>query len=127
RKAEEEGGKILAGGNRITHGDFTNGYFMEPTIIELESDDCTINQEEVFGPVVTLLPFDTEDEVLSYANATRYGLFATVWTENLSRAMRLTEDLEAGIVWVNFWLTRDLRTPFGVIKASGVVREGGFY
>ena len=127
RKAEEEGGKILAGGNRITHGDFTNGYFMEPTIIELESDDCTINQEEVFGPVVTLLPFDTEDEVLSYANATRYGLSATVWTENLSRAMRLTEDLQAGIVWVNTWLNRDLRTPFGGIKASGVGREGGFY
>ncbi|HLW14214.1 MAG TPA: aldehyde dehydrogenase, partial [Flavobacteriaceae bacterium] len=92
-KAEEEGGRILTGGNRITHGDFANGYFMEPTIIELESDDCTINQEEVFGPVVTLLAFDTEEEVLSYANATRYGLSATVWTENLSRAMRLTEDL----------------------------------
>lgn len=127
RKAEEEGGRILTGGNRITHGDFANGYFMEPTIIELESDDCTINQEEVFGPVVTLLPFDTEDEVLSYANATRYGLSATVWTENLSRAMRLTEDLQAGVVWVNTWLNRDLRTPFGGVKASGVGREGGFY
>lgn len=127
RKAEEEGGRILTGGNRITHGDFANGYFMEPTIIELESDDCTINQEEVFGPVVTLLPFDTEEEVLSYANATRYGLSATVWTENLSRAMRLTEDLQAGIVWVNTWLNRDLRTPFGGVKASGVGREGGFY
>jgi len=126
-KAEEEGGRILTGGNRITHGDFANGYFMEPTIIELESDDCTINQEEVFGPVVTLLAFDTEEEVLSYANATRYGLSATVWTENLSRAMRLTEDLQAGIVWVNTWLNRDLRTPFGGVKASGVGREGGFY
>ena len=126
-KAEEEGGRILTGGNRITHGDFANGYFMEPTIIELESDDCTINQEEVFGPVVTLLAFDTEEEVLSYANATRYGLSATVWTENLSRAMRLTEDLQTGIVWVNTWLNRDLRTPFGGVKTSGVGREGGFY
>ncbi|HLW14134.1 MAG TPA: aldehyde dehydrogenase family protein, partial [Flavobacteriaceae bacterium] len=80
-----------------------------------------------FGPVVTLLAFDTEEEVLSYANATRYGLSATVWTENLSRAMRLTEDLQTGIVWVNTWLNRDLRTPFGGVKTSGVGREGGFY
>src|SRR5690625_550679 len=127
RTAEEEGGEILTGGNRITHGDFATGYFMEPTIIELKSDDCTINREEVFGPVVTLMPFDTEKEVLSYANATRYGLSATLWTENLSRAMRFTEDLQAGIVWVNTWLNRDLRTPFGGVKASGVGREGGFY
>lgn len=127
RKAEEEGGEILTGGNRITHGDFAKGYFMEPTIIELQSDDCTINREEVFGPVVTIMPFDTEDEVLSYANATRYGLSATVWTENLSRAMRFTEDLQAGIVWVNTWLTRDLRTPFGGVKESGIGREGGTY
>lgn len=125
--AQEEGGKILTGGNRIIHGDFAKGYFMEPTIIELEADACTINREEVFGPVVTILPFDTEEEVLSYANATRYGLSATLWTENLSRAMRFTEELQAGIVWVNTWLTRDLRTPFGGVKESGVGREGGFY
>src|SRR5699024_9363022 len=103
------------------------GYFMEPTIIELQTDDCTINKEEVFGPLVTLLAFDDDDEVLDYANATKYGLSATLWTENLSRAMRLSEHIDAGIVWINTWLNRDLRTPFGGVKASGIGREGGTY
>lgn len=125
--AQEEGGKILTGGNRITTEGFSSGYFMEPTIIELETNDCTINKEEVFGPVVTIMPFDTEEEVLDYANATKYGLSATLWTENLSRTMRMTEEIQAGIVWVNTWLTRDLRTPFGGVKESGIGREGGFY
>ena len=99
---------------------------MEPTVIEGLSHDCRTNQEEIFGPVVSLTPFDTEDEVLSYANSVRYGLSATVWTENLSRAHRVAALLESGIVWVNCWLLRDLRTPFGGVKDSGMGREGGF-
>lgn len=125
--AKQEGGKILTGGKRIVKGEYGKGYFMEPTIIELQTDDCTINKEEVFGPLVTLLVFDDEDEVLDYANATKYGLSATLWTENLSRAMRLSEHIDAGIVWINTWLNRDLRTPFGGVKASGIGREGGTY
>ena len=102
------------------------GWFIEPTVIEGLPHDCRTNQEEIFGPVVTIMPFDTEDEVLSYANSVRYGLSATVWTENLSRAHRVAAKIESGIVWVNCWLLRDLRTPFGGVKMSGVGREGGF-
>ncbi len=100
--------------------------FIQPTVIEGLPFDCRTNQEEIFGPVVTLMPFDTEDEVLGYANSVRYGLSATVWTENLSRAHRVSAALESGIVWVNCWLLRDLRTPFGGVKDSGMGREGGF-
>jgi aminomuconate-semialdehyde/2-hydroxymuconate-6-semialdehyde dehydrogenase len=82
--------------------------------------------EEIFGPVVTLMPFDTEEEVLMYANATEYGLAASIWTENLSRAHRMAEKVESGIIWINCWLLRDLRTPFGGMKNSGVGREGGW-
>lgn len=125
--AKEEGGTILCGGNRVKlEGRCSGGYFVEPTVIEGLSHDCRTNQEEIFGPVVSLQPFDTEDEVLRYANSVRYGLSATVWTENLSRAHRVSAALEAGIVWVNCWLLRDLRTPFGGVKDSGMGREGGF-
>ncbi len=102
------------------------GWYIEPTVIEGLPHDCRTNQEEIFGPVVTIMPFDTEDEVLAYANSVRYGLSATVWTENLSRAHRVASRLGAGIVWINCWLLRDLRTPFGGVKDSGVGREGGF-
>ena len=102
------------------------GWFIEPTVIEGLPHDCRTNQEEIFGPVVTIMPFDTEDEVLSYANSVHYGLSATVWTENLSRAHRVASKLESGIVWINCWLLRDLRTPFGGVKDSGIGREGGF-
>ena len=88
--------------------------------------DCRTNQEEIFGPVVTLTPFDTEEEVLGYANSVRYGLSSTIWTENLSRAHRVAAAIESGIVWINCWLLRDLRTPFGGVKDSGLGREGGF-
>ena len=91
-----------------------------PQIIEVQNDQCRINQEEVFGPVVTLMPFDTEEEVLKIANDVTYGLSATLWTSNLQRTMRITKALQAGIVWVNSWLLRDLRTPFGGVKDSGV-------
>jgi aminomuconate-semialdehyde/2-hydroxymuconate-6-semialdehyde dehydrogenase len=125
--SQNEGGSILIGGHPTTvEGRCVQGWFIEPTIIENLSHDCRINQEEIFGPVVTITPFDTEDEVLAYANSVRYGLSATVWTENLSRAHRVAEKLESGIIWINCWLLRDLRTPFGGMKDSGVGREGGF-
>ena len=126
--AKEEGGTILTGGKEvILEGECANGYFIEPTIIEGLSFDCRVNQEEIFGPVVTIMPFDTEEEVLGYANSTEYGLAATVWTENITRANHFGAKLESGIVWVNCWLVRDLRTPFGGVKNSGVGREGGFH
>lgn len=125
--AKEEGGTILCGGNRVElTGRCENGFFLAPTVIEGLPHDCRTNQEEIFGPVVSIAPFDTEEEVLSHANSVRYGLSATVWTENLSRAHRVSASLETGIVWVNCWLLRDLRTPFGGAKDSGVGREGGF-
>lgn len=125
--AKEEGGSILCGGNSVDMSDEgLNGWFLEPTVIEGLSYDCRTNQEEIFGPVVTITPFDSEEEVLAYANSTSYGLAATVWTENNSRAHRIANELHSGIVWVNCWLVRDLRTPFGGVKNSGVGREGGF-
>jgi aminomuconate-semialdehyde/2-hydroxymuconate-6-semialdehyde dehydrogenase len=124
--AKSEGGHILSGGHRIfLEGRCHQGWFISPTVIEGLSYDCRTNQEEIFGPVVTITPFDTEEEVLLYANSTQYGLSATIWTENLSRAHRMAEKLHSGIVWINCWLVRDLRTPFGGVKASGVGREGG--
>ena len=125
--AQEEGGKILHGGNRVQlDGEFAEGYFIAPTIIEGLPHDCRTNQEEIFGPVVTLQPFDTEEEVLSYANSTNYGLAASVWTQHLTKAHHVAAKLHSGIVWINCWLLRDLRTPFGGVKSSGVGREGGF-
>jgi aminomuconate-semialdehyde/2-hydroxymuconate-6-semialdehyde dehydrogenase len=125
--AKEEGGKILLGGNSVKgKGENAGGYFIEPTIIEGLKHDCRTNMEEIFGPVVTIMPFDTEEEVLMYANSTQYGLAATIWTENLSRAHRVAGKVQSGIIWINCWLVRDLRTPFGGMKNSGVGREGGF-
>ena len=124
--AKEEGGIILCGGNKVTIKDYENGYYLEPTVIEVETDECRVNQEEIFGPVVTIMPFKTEDDVLQMANKVKYGLSATLWTNNLKRTMRMTNQLQTGIVWVNTWMLRDLRTPFGGVKASGVGREGGF-
>lgn len=125
--AQKEGGTVLCGGKQVNLKDrCANGYFVEPTVIEGLSHDCRTNQEEIFGPVVTITPFDTEEEVLGYANSVRYGLASIIWTENLSRAHRVAEKLESGIVWINCWLLRDLRTPFGGVKDSGMGREGGF-
>lgn len=124
--AQQEGGKILVGGKRKKiPGRCEQGWFLEPTIIEGLPYSCRTNQEEIFGPVVTLLPFDTLQEVLEQANATPYGLAATLWTQNLQRAHTLSHELKFGIVWVNCWMLRDLRTPFGGTKQSGVGREGG--
>jgi len=125
--AQREGGTILLGGKRVQlKGRCANGWFIEPTIIEGLPHDCRTNQEEIFGPVVTIMPFDTEEEVLQYANSTPYGLSATLWTQNLDRAHRMATKLDSGIVWVNCWLLRDLRTPFGGVKQSGMGREGGW-
>ncbi|MEY8870464.1 aldehyde dehydrogenase [Meridianimaribacter flavus] len=124
--AKEEGATILCGGNEVTVKGYENGYYLQPTVIEVKTDDCRVNQEEIFGPVVTIMPFKTEDDVLNMANKVKYGLSATLWTNNLNRTMRLSNQLQAGIVWVNTWMMRDLRTPFGGVKASGVGREGGF-
>jgi aminomuconate-semialdehyde/2-hydroxymuconate-6-semialdehyde dehydrogenase len=120
--AGTEGGTIVAGGHRLDRP----GYFIEPTVITGLNCDCRVLQEEIFGPVVTITPFDTEAEAVSFANSTRYGLSATVWTRDLSRAHRLAASLDAGTIWINCWLLRDLRVPFGGMKESGVGREGGF-
>lgn len=125
--AQEEGGTILAGGNQVKlDAPYENGFYIAPTIIEGLPYDCRTNQEEIFGPVVTLCPFDSEEEVLKMANTTQYGLASIVWTSNLKRAHRVANQIHSGIVWVNSWLVRDLRTPFGGVKASGVGREGGW-
>jgi aminomuconate-semialdehyde/2-hydroxymuconate-6-semialdehyde dehydrogenase len=125
--AQEEGGKILAGGNKLNlPAPYDKGYYLEPTVIEGLAFDCRTNQEEIFGPVVTLTPFDSEEEVLMMANSTEYGLACTIFTENLNKAHRVAKEVHTGIVWINDWLVRDLRTPFGGMKNSGVGREGGF-
>ncbi|MGB3076760.1 MAG: aldehyde dehydrogenase [Chitinophagales bacterium] len=124
--AKEEGGKILCGGNVVkVKGRCENGWFIEPTIIEGLPWNCRTNLEEIFGPVVTIMPFETEVEVLQLANSTAYGLAASIWTENLTRAHRVGAQVQSGIIWINCWLHRDLRTPFGGMKSSGVGREGG--
>jgi len=124
--AQDEGGTILCGGNQfIPEGRCDNGWFIEPTIIEGLAYNCRTNQEEIFGPVVTITPFETEEEVLMMANSTEYGLASIIWTENISRAHRMAANIQTGIVWINCWMVRDLRTPFGGMKSSGIGREGG--
>ena len=101
------------------------GTFIQPTVVAGLKVDSRVNQEEIFGPVVTVTPFDTEEEVVTYANSTSYGLAASLWTTNLPRAHRLAERIQSGTVWINCWMLRDLRVPFGGMKSSGVGREGG--
>jgi aminomuconate-semialdehyde/2-hydroxymuconate-6-semialdehyde dehydrogenase len=120
--ARQEGGTIVAGGRRVDRP----GFFVEPTIITGLGCDCRVLQEEIFGPVVTVTPFDREEEAIAFANSTRYGLSATLWTRDLQRAHRVAAALDSGTVWINCWLLRDLRVPFGGMKESGVGREGGF-
>jgi aminomuconate-semialdehyde/2-hydroxymuconate-6-semialdehyde dehydrogenase len=125
--AKSEGGKILTGGNRIIlEGELSEGYYIQPTIIENLSHLCQTNQKEIFGPVVSIIPFKTEEEVIEMANSTKYGLSASIFTKDVSRAHRVAAEIDAGIVWVNTWMLRDLRIPFGGMKNSGVGREGGF-
>jgi len=126
-KAQEEGGMILCGGNAVRLGGrCENGFFIEPTVIEGLGPACETNIEEIFGPVVTLQKFKDEEDALQLANECNYGLSATIWTQDISKANRVAAKVEAGIIWVNCWLVRDLRTPFGGIKNSGVGREGGW-
>jgi aminomuconate-semialdehyde/2-hydroxymuconate-6-semialdehyde dehydrogenase len=124
--AKEEGGTVLTGGERvILDAPYNEGFYVRPTVIEGLAYDCRTNQEEIFGPVVTITPFDTEEEALMMANSTEYGLQTTLWTSDLKRAHRVADQAQSGIVWINSWMVRDLRTPFGGVKASGVGREGG--
>ena len=125
--AQKEGGKIALGGNapQPPNERTRDGYFFPPTVITDLPVSCRTNREEIFGPVVTITPFDNEEEVIGYANGTDYGLASSVWTQNLNRAHRVAEKIHTGTVWVNCWLVRDLRVPFGGMKASGVGREGG--
>ena len=125
--AKSEGGRILTGGNRlILDGNLSEGYYIEPTIIEGLSHSCRTNQEEIFGPVVSIIPFANESEVIEMANSTKYGLSASIFTKDVSKAHRVAAAIDSGIVWVNTWMLRDLRIPFGGMKSSGVGREGGF-
>lgn len=127
RLAREEGGKILCGGEMVKlSGRCANGMFIQPTIIEGLDINCRTNQEEIFGPVVTITPFNTDEEALMLANNSEYGLASVIWTQDLTRAHRMADAIESGIVWINCWLERDLRTPFGGMKQSGVGREGGW-
>ncbi|WP_420317554.1 aldehyde dehydrogenase [Ekhidna sp.] len=119
--AQEEGGSVIHGGKRIEK----EGFYYEPTVIEGLDENCRTNQEEIFGPVVTLNPFKSEEQAISIANSTKYGLSCTIWTSDLKRAHRVSHAVQAGIIWVNCWLVRDLRTPFGGMKDSGIGREGG--
>lgn len=118
--------KLVYGGKKVVIKGYEDGYYLMPTIIQVNSNRCKLNQEEIFGPVVTLMPFNSEAEVLEMANDVKFGLSATVWTNNLKRSLFFSEQLDCGIVWINSWMQRDLRTPFGGVKSSGVGREGGF-
>lgn len=124
--AEKEDAKIIFGGKKVVVKGAESGYYLQPTIIEVTDNKSKLNQEEIFGPVVTLISFKTDKEALTLANDTKYGLAAMLWTNNLNRTMQFSKQLQTGIIWVNTWLLRDLRTPFGGVKNSGIGREGGF-
>jgi aminomuconate-semialdehyde/2-hydroxymuconate-6-semialdehyde dehydrogenase len=125
--AQKEGGQIAVGGlaPESINDRCRDGYFFQPTVITGLPVSCRTNREEIFGPVVTITPFDSEEEVIDYANDCEYGLASSLWTQNLNRAHRVAEQINTGTVWVNCWLVRDLRVPFGGMKQSGVGREGG--
>ncbi len=121
--AKKEGGKILTGGAPLERP----GYYIQPTLIEGLGQNCQTNQEEIFGPVATICPFETVEEVIEMANATKYGLAGSIWSKDITKAQELALQIDSGILWINTWLMRDLRTPFGGMKESGRGREGGQY
>jgi aminomuconate-semialdehyde/2-hydroxymuconate-6-semialdehyde dehydrogenase len=125
--AQKEGGTILCGGRRPSNlpARCKDGYFIEPTVITGLSSKCRTNQEEIFGPVVTIMPFERDRDAIDMANGVEYGLSASVWTSNLDRAHSIAAQINSGTIWINCWLLRDLRVPFGGMKSSGVGREGG--
>ena len=125
QSGKEEGGEVLTGGVRPEG--LEKGYYLEPTIITGLDRNCRVVKEEIFGPVVTVIPFDTEEDVLDQVNHTEYGLSASIWTNDIRRGHRMAKEIEAGIIWVNTWFLRDLRTPFGGMKQSGIGREGGIH
>ena len=125
--AREEGGRILCGGEAITpKGRCKEGWFIQPTVIEGLPAGCSTNQQEIFGPVVTLMPFEDEAEALAIANGVNYGLATSIWTRDITRAHRVARYVQSGLVWINCWMRRDLRVPMGGMKQSGVGREGGW-
>jgi aminomuconate-semialdehyde/2-hydroxymuconate-6-semialdehyde dehydrogenase len=125
--AKQEGGTVLCGGNAIMlDGENKDGFYIAPTVIEGLGPSCKTNMEEIFGPVVTLQKFNDAQEALALANASEYGLAATIWTQDISLANSMAQQINCGIVWINCWLLRDLRTPFGGMHNSGVGREGGW-
>ncbi len=124
--AEKSGARRLTGNKALNlAAELQKGFFIPPTLLEGLNSEHEVNQEEIFGPVATLIPFESEEDVLRMVNSTRYGLAASVWTQNLTRAHRIAQKIDAGIVWINTWMYRDLRTPFGGMKESGMGREGG--
>ena len=125
--AKQEGGRVLCGGERATEGELAKGAFLKPTLIEVPNNSCRVAQEEIFGPVACLLPFKDEAEGLRLANDVEYGLASYIWTQDVSKVLRLARGIEAGMVFVNTQNVRDLRQPFGGVKASGTGREGGEY
>jgi aminomuconate-semialdehyde/2-hydroxymuconate-6-semialdehyde dehydrogenase len=126
-RARQEGAKVACGGGRNTDvpARCRDGYFITPTVLTELASTCRTNQEEIFGPVVTIAPFKDEEQAIEEANCTPYGLAAMVWTSNVNRAHRVAGRIHCGVIWINCWLVRDLRTPFGGMKQSGVGREGG--
>ncbi|MEZ6097295.1 MAG: aldehyde dehydrogenase [Pirellulaceae bacterium] len=126
-QARADGATVAHGGNECKpSGRCRDGWFVEPTILLDANHDCPINQQEVFGPVVTVQSFDNHTDAVQLANATNYGLSATIWTQNINTATNMAREIQAGVIWVNGWLVRDLRTPFGGMRESGVGREGGW-
>lgn len=127
-EARAAGGRLLCGGEAVVPAGerCREGWFVAPTLFEQLPPDCRANQEEIFGPVATLLPFDTEAQAVELANGVPYGLAATVWGRDIGRCHRVAATIEAGVVWINCWMLRDLRTPLGGTKQSGIGREGGF-